>query len=205
MNELVQRRKAMTDEMMRDAICEAAATVLAEVGFAALTMERVAEAVGASKGTLYNYFSDKDALVLEVIARTFSPVQAEVDRVFAEQTDIPGLLVQAVRVILTRIEERRALGQVLCGRELSPVVNADLRESHLRIQAQFREVFRKAGAAGLLRVSCEHPEELGRFFALALHGVIEERFLHAPDRQSVEQEVALIECCLIQPWFKKGK
>lgn len=205
MSELVQRRKAMADEMMRDAICDAAATVLARVGFAALTMERVAEAVDVSKGTLYNYFHDKDTLVLEVIERTFAPMRAEVERVFAEQSDIPGVLVHAVRVILTGLEERRALGQVLCGRELSPVIDADLRDKHLRMQGQFKALFRKAGKAGLLRVSCEHPEELGRFFGLALDGVIEERFLHSPDRPSVEQEVSLIECCLIQPWFKKGK
>ena len=53
----MQRRRAMAEEMMHRAICDAAAAVLADVGFTALTMERVAEAAGVSKGTLYNYFS----------------------------------------------------------------------------------------------------------------------------------------------------
>lgn len=201
MSELVQRRKAMAEEMMRDAICEAAATVLAEVGFEALTMERVAEAVGSSKGTLYNYFHDKDALVTAVVERTFSPLMTEMSRAFDAPTDIAAALVRAVQVILEGVVERRALGQVLCGRELSPVLSATLLGRRLRLHGLFEEAFRQAAAAGLLRMPCEHPEQLGRCLALALHGVIDLHIHHADVCPSVEQEVRILEQCMIRPWF----
>ncbi len=202
MSDLVQRRKAMTDEMMRTAICDAAAAVLAEVGFASLTMERVAEAVGASKGTLYNYFRDKDALVMAVVERTFAPLQAEMNRAFADETNPGGALVQAIRVILTDIVERRALGQVLCGRELSPALDAMLLERRLQFHSLFEKTFRKAAAAGLLRTSCEHPEHLGRCLALALHGMVDLHIFHPEVCPPVEQEVAFLEESMIRPWFK---
>ena len=201
MSELVQRRKAMADEMMRDAICEAAETVLAQVGFEAFTMERVAEAVGASKGTLYNYFRDRDALVMAVVERTFAPLQEEMNRAFAEQTDLAGALVQAARVILTAAEQRRGLGQVLCGRELSPALNAMLFAKRLQFHSLFEETFRKAAAAGLLRGPCERPEHLGRCLALALHGMVDLHIYHPDACPSVDQEVALLEQSMIRPWF----
>ena len=203
MSELVQRRKAMAEKMMQDAICDAAATVLAEVGFAALTMERVAEEVGASKGTLYNYFRDKDALVIEVIERTFLPVEAETNRVLAGQDDMAAALLRAARIILAGVEKRRALGQVLCGGELSPAVASVLSAKRLFLHGLFEEAFRKAEAAGVLRVSCERPQNLGRCLALTLRGMVDLHILHAEDCPSVDQEVSLLEQCMIRPWFKK--
>ena len=201
MSRLVEQRKTMADKLMRDAICDAAAAVLAEVGFTVLTMERVAEAAGVSKGTLYNYFEDKDALALEVIERTFAPLYVEVDRVLAEDRDIPEILLDMTRTILTGIEQHRALGQVLCGRELSPRLNAALRERHLRARMQFTEMFRRAAAAGRLRVACADPDALGRTFAVVLRGVIDERIRYAGDCPSVDDEILCLERFMIRPWF----
>lgn len=203
MSDLVQRRRAMAEEMMHGAICDAAAAVLAEVGFAALTMERVADAAGVSKGTLYNYFQDKDALVLAVIKMTFAPMDAEIERAFATPTDLAGVLVEVTRMILTEVEKRRALGQVLCGYELPLAVATDLRARHVKVEQQFTAVFERAAQAGVLRTPQARPAELGRFFRLVLHGVIDERMRHGADCPSVEQDTAHIESYLIRPWFKE--
>jgi AcrR family transcriptional regulator len=203
MSDLVQRRKAMAEEMMHDAICEAATAVLAQVGFAALTMERVAEAAGVSKGTLYNYFQDRDALMLAVIKATFAPLDAEIDEAFTAATDVAGVLVEAVRTILVEVEKRRALGLVLCGHELPPAVAADLRQRQMRVERQFTEVFQWASQAGLLRLPQASPAELGRFLRLALHGMIDERIRHGADCPTVEQDAAHLANYLIRRWFKE--
>jgi len=44
-------------------LLEAAASVMAEVGYEAATMTAIAERAGASIGTLYQYFPDRDAVV----------------------------------------------------------------------------------------------------------------------------------------------
>jgi len=110
--ELAQRRKAMAEGVMRDAICAAATTVLAQVGYAALTMERVAEVAGVAKGTLYNYFQDKETLALEVIDRAFLEVAGAIDRAVA-RAGTPLLKLVALR--LARLTNSLTLYKVLGG------------------------------------------------------------------------------------------
>ncbi len=66
MPRLTTLRKRAVDEMMREAIFEAAVSVLAEFGVEGMTMERVALAAGLAKGSLYHYFSGKQA-ILELV------------------------------------------------------------------------------------------------------------------------------------------
>lgn len=62
-----QRQRAVT----RDAIRDAAIAVASETGFAAMTMERVAERAGVSPSTVYRYFADRDDLLGAIIAWTY--------------------------------------------------------------------------------------------------------------------------------------
>jgi AcrR family transcriptional regulator len=64
-----QKRSAQT----RERIVHAAARVFVEHGYAAGTTNRIAEAAGLSIGSLYQYFPNKDAILLEL-------VRAHVDR-----------------------------------------------------------------------------------------------------------------------------
>lgn len=201
MSELVQRRKAMAEEMMRDAICNAATAVLAETGFAALTMDRVAETAGVSKGTLYNYFQDKDALVQEVIEQAFAPIQQATDQAMAQPGSPRAKLSCILRLIVTGIEERRALGQAICTSELSPRLDAVLRAHQVSMRERFVENLRQAQAAGALRVAGGSPEQMGRFLNLVLNGVIEERMLHGDDCPTVEKDLSLIEDLVLRFWF----
>ena len=151
MDGLVQRRKAMAEEMMRGAIGEAASGVLATVGYTALTMDRVAEAAGVSKGTLYNYYQDKDALVLEVIDQAFTVLAAKIDETFADTSPAQWRLRQMTRLLITGIEELQALGQAICTGPMSPRLSAALRERQMRMRERFVLLFRQAAATGELR------------------------------------------------------
>jgi AcrR family transcriptional regulator len=50
-------------------ILEAALGLIAEEGFAAVTMSRIAQIAGVSRQTLYNHYSDIDGIVAEAINR----------------------------------------------------------------------------------------------------------------------------------------
>jgi AcrR family transcriptional regulator len=54
-------------EARRDAIIAIAAEVFLENGFDATSMSEIAARVGGSKATLYNYFSSKEELLLQVL------------------------------------------------------------------------------------------------------------------------------------------
>jgi len=59
-----ERQRAVT----RDAIRDAAIEVASETGFAAMTMDKVAERAGVSLSTVYRYFADRDDLLAAIIA-----------------------------------------------------------------------------------------------------------------------------------------
>jgi AcrR family transcriptional regulator len=52
-----------------DAVVEAAARILVEDGYARLSTNKVATRAGVSVGTLYQYFSDKEAIVAAIVDR----------------------------------------------------------------------------------------------------------------------------------------
>lgn len=67
-----------------DAIVEAAAQVLQKEGEDALTTGKIAERAGVSIGSIYQYFPNKDAILLALIRRERDLIGAEVARKIAE-------------------------------------------------------------------------------------------------------------------------
>jgi AcrR family transcriptional regulator len=67
-------QKAMLDEYMHKKICEAASGIIVEYGIEKITMDKVAEAAGVAKGTIYNYFKDKNQLLVTIGDTVFDPV-----------------------------------------------------------------------------------------------------------------------------------
>jgi len=61
-----------------EALVEAAARILETEGRAALTTNRIAERAGASVGSLYQYFSNREAIVAALAARERAALLAEV-------------------------------------------------------------------------------------------------------------------------------
>jgi AcrR family transcriptional regulator len=68
---LKPRRKPRQDRSRQtvDAILEAAAQVFERHGYAAGTTNRIAQRAGVSIGSLYQYFPNKDAIVMELARR----------------------------------------------------------------------------------------------------------------------------------------
>ena len=63
-------KMSLMDEQMRERrgrILEAARELLAERGYAAVTVRELAERCGVSVPTLYNRFESKDALIAEAV------------------------------------------------------------------------------------------------------------------------------------------
>jgi TetR/AcrR family transcriptional regulator, repressor of fatR-cypB operon len=69
----------------RQAMLDAAIAVFAEKGFAEATMDEIAERAEFGKGTLYNYFEDKQALLAAAFEEAYDGLVALVDQYFEEE------------------------------------------------------------------------------------------------------------------------
>ncbi|SCX24408.1 TetR/AcrR family transcriptional regulator [Mycolicibacterium fluoranthenivorans] len=65
-----------------DRILEAAARVLIAYGYDGASTNRIARAAGVSPGSLYQYFSDKDAITSAVVDRLAEEISVNVSAVF---------------------------------------------------------------------------------------------------------------------------
>ena len=114
---------------------------------------------------------------------------------------MPGGLIAATRLLLTGVEERRALGRVLSRADLSPTIETSFRGSFLRVQGLFEAAFDRAAASGALHVGRDAPAALGRLFFLALHGLVDDRLRHPQDSPSLECDLVTLERCFVGSWF----
>jgi AcrR family transcriptional regulator len=99
------------------AILQAAARVFATHGYAAATTNRVAEVAGVSIGSLYEYFPNKDALLVAIMEAHVAEGQALVERAAAEAMARPlglrDVVRQLVRTMIDLHAQDRALHRVL--------------------------------------------------------------------------------------------
>jgi TetR/AcrR family fatty acid metabolism transcriptional regulator len=113
----------------REQIVGAATRVFAEKGFRRATTREVARAAGVSEGTIYNYFEDKDALLLAILDRLNETERRAEDFEEGMATDFRGFLEQYLRRRMSLMWENREVFRVVLSEML---VNADLRERYLR-------------------------------------------------------------------------
>lgn len=74
---------------MVDRIIDACEQVLIGDGYAAASTNRIAERAGISKGSLYQYFPDKDAVILAVLVRLSDNAAADALPLLTNAFDLP--------------------------------------------------------------------------------------------------------------------
>lgn len=80
-------RRARERLARREAILDAALDVFAEKGYGAATMDEIAERAEFGKGTLYNYFDDKHALLLAAFDEVYDGLVTLIEGYFAAEDD----------------------------------------------------------------------------------------------------------------------
>lgn len=97
----VQSRSTATVE----AIVEAAAQVFARHGYAAGTTNRIAVRAGVSIGTLYQYFPNKDAILVALVERHLEEGERVLTPLLTELIECPPRLRQALERVLQALLE----------------------------------------------------------------------------------------------------
>jgi AcrR family transcriptional regulator len=92
-----------------DAIVEAAAQILERDGEEAATTARIAERAGVSIGSVYQYFSNRDAIMAALIRRERETIAAAIARKIAgfEGADVEGIVRNIVATLVAAFRPRR--------------------------------------------------------------------------------------------------
>lgn len=189
MPRLSEEKRAVLESMTREALYEAAVSILQEEGWPGLTIERLAAAAGVSKGTVYNYFPDKKEIVYFVAERNMEAVTEKIRSLDVENGDPVRLLEESLDFLLAHMfENRRTLAAMV------RVINEDaqMRDLHCDcrnhpaqdIRETFMEVFRRGISTGRFR-PC-NPLLMDSVLHATLHGIIHEFILHTNEETDVQ-------------------
>ncbi len=95
------REKTSRRFRRRDEILKTATDLFSEKGYHELTMEEIAEEIGVSKGTIYNYFSSKENLYLEILKESFEAIEALLQKEIENSDPAPLKLRKLLATIFT--------------------------------------------------------------------------------------------------------
>lgn len=184
-------RKQPRQERSREtvaAILEAAARVFAERGYAAGTTNHIAARAGVSIGSLYEYFPNKDALLVALmeahIAEGQAIISAAASEVAAARLTLRQAAVRFVRAMIELHARDRALHRVLFEEAPLPA----------RVRQQLAAV-EKQIAATLAEYLRRHPEvrvadaDLAAMVVVqAIEGLTHKLVVHGDPEDTVAQE-----------------
>lgn len=190
MASLSQRRKELLDAMMRDAVFEGAVAVLRQYGLNGTTMDRVAEAAGMAKGSLYNRFRSKRELLEFVHERAVAPMREALAEIVQDQLGAAEKLRGISRIWREYLAEHRAVFEFLINdlaahrllRETAETSRSSIIDNIATIVEQGRRegVFRPVDARAVAEM-----------FVSASLGMVEQEFARGQPR-SIDQAVEVL-------------
>lgn len=109
---VAMRSRLSRDERMEQTL-RAAHELFAERGYAAVTMEEIAAAVGVTKPLLYNYFGNKERLYIACMERAGDSLTRTVGEAIADAASPGDALASGVRAFFAFLDSDRAAWAVL--------------------------------------------------------------------------------------------
>ncbi|MFN8502106.1 TetR/AcrR family transcriptional regulator [Kouleothrix sp.] len=121
-------------QLLRDEILQAAAALLNEKGYAAMSMDELAGRAGISKPTLYQLFATKEDLLLAAVMHGFDEVEQAV-----ASDPTPRTPLQQLTFILRTVIRMQIEGGALAPRPWSPEVFQIIRQRE-EVLARLRQI-----------------------------------------------------------------
>jgi AcrR family transcriptional regulator len=172
MPRLSSTRKELLTAMMKEAISEAAVSVLAEHGVDGMTMDRVAAAADVAKGSLYCYFNSKHDLLKLVHAKIVDPILKTADDLVRADLPPTRKLEAILRVVFDQLAKHHGVFNLLLKDDTARVVLEPRRRTNREIAVgQFAAIFRQGIEQGLFRAL--DPAQLAEMFMGAMAGLWE--------------------------------
>ncbi len=117
MPKLSAENRELINAAVRDKAYECACAILRDEGFREFTMEKLAMRMGVAKGTIYNYFRNREAVIVFVVQNEISEFAELLRRRLTKQRDVMDFLQDFILLALKRFKEFRflriAMGEIL--------------------------------------------------------------------------------------------
>lgn len=165
-------RRERERQVHRREILEAAARVFARKGYAAATMEEIAQEAEFSKAALYFYFKNKEELFLSLIHEKFDSFGAKFEEVVSSALPPYGKIKRLISAHFEAFEADKEFFQIIASEhprldvEVRDRFRQDMRERYAKYMDMVEGVMREGIEEGALR---DLPP---RLLALALTGMI---------------------------------
>jgi len=179
----MNRRSSAFRKRRRDSTVEllvgAAETVIARVGYDAVTMGEIAVEAGCATGTLYLYFKDKQQLVMALVERHGRIFRERIEKAMAAAADPLEKLRLATRTFLEYFNQNRDFFKILNASNLfrRGVIPASLppaeQEARKKSLAANLELIRQAQAAGRIRKDFP-PDEILNYMRACVVGTTDQ-------------------------------
>ncbi|HRS97030.1 MAG TPA: TetR/AcrR family transcriptional regulator [Smithella sp.] len=192
-NELLEPRKIPSQERSRKtmaAIYEAAAQVFTSVGYVEATTEQIAEKAGVSIGSLYNYFSGKEAILNGLWEKYVDEITVIIKKIdddirkegFVDKTIIPLLL----HVVLDLISYKRARNRLFISQIGLPETIIQKRSELIAyIESTIEAIFRD-----FANVRIADPRIGVHIIVTTVQAVMHDYILNASDKIKAENFIA---------------
>jgi TetR/AcrR family transcriptional regulator len=187
-----QSRKEIEKESRKADIIDTAAQLFSQKGFHDVKMDEIAERVGLSKGTIYLYFENKEALFFSIIQVRFSELTEQMQEILLLNEPFIENLKRFVTAFLGFLEKQQAFFKILHSEKMRMNIEDHYKMHDYGIEAYqtiFRitgELMRRGQEEGVLRRDL--PNTLSKILLGILDAYIFQRvFLGAKAR--IEDEV----------------
>jgi len=148
-----KRRSSSGTAARRDELLAAAARVFGEKGFAAASMQELAEAMSLKPTAVYHYFASKDELLAEVVAKAHTEAWQTVSRATAATDDARHALTAFVESLAKWADGRRHEASLLLQEQ--PISEGAGRDATATARAAYRdrvtELVRRGQSDGQLK------------------------------------------------------
>jgi TetR/AcrR family fatty acid metabolism transcriptional regulator len=168
-------RKGRGDK--RERLLEAAAAVLAERGFVNARVADIAKRAGVGKGTVYEYFSSKDEVLLASFASLNESVAEQAEDLLARQAPAPESLLRlldlAARIVIEHVELQAVALDCWAasrGNALEEQFRSVCLDAYRRFRRIFVDLVRSGQTRGEFRPEVD-PEATAVFLVGALDGM----------------------------------
>jgi len=183
--------QAESRALTRSRLIKAAGSVFAEKGFAAASLEEIADAAGYTRGALYYNFSSKDGLFVAVLTARLDAEIATIGDLI-EHNDDPSVFTEALR---RRATARRSTRDALRWAQLSDefwlyaLRNPSAREKLAEHQRHLRSAYANGISTVLARIGVRPPAPVEHLAVVILaldYGIPRQRWL---DPKAIPEEL----------------